>query len=184
VIEEIRRFARDRLPGYMVPSTLLVLAALPLTPSGKIDRRALTTSEDLTRETPKPSFPLRTELEQLIADVWCDALHLDRVGLEDNFFDLGGHSLLASKVHHRLVHALGRDFPISKIFEHPTAWSLVKYLTQGEAEQCWVPQPRSGSSGSPQAAHGRASERAELQKRATQQLKQRRDARREQASHE
>jgi amino acid adenylation domain-containing protein len=101
---ELRSFLKEKLPDYMVPSAFVALDALPLTPNGKVDRRALpdpgrtrsaVTSEE-TFEAP------RTAVESLIAEVWQDVLQVDRVGVQDNFFDLGGHSLLSLQVLLRL----------------------------------------------------------------------------------
>ncbi|HLF25329.1 MAG TPA: amino acid adenylation domain-containing protein [Anaerolineae bacterium] len=102
---EIRRYLRDSLPDYMIPSACVALETLPLTPNGKIDRKAL----------PAPELGIRdegyaaptTEMEKLVAGVWQDVLQLDQVGLYDNFFDLGGHSLASVQVVSRLEQLTG-----------------------------------------------------------------------------
>jgi len=106
-INEFRGFLKQKLPGYMVPSTYMFLDALPLTPSGKVDRQALP-APDLDRPRLEETFVApRTSLETIIAEIWQDVLDVDRVGRYDNFFDLGGHSLLSMQVVGRLEKKLG-----------------------------------------------------------------------------
>jgi amino acid adenylation domain-containing protein len=105
-INELRGFLKQKLPGYMVPSTFVFLDALPLTPSGKVDRQALP-APDLDRPRLEETFVApRTSLEMLIAEIWQDVLGVDRVGRYDNFFDLGGHSLLSMQVVAKLENKL------------------------------------------------------------------------------
>jgi amino acid adenylation domain-containing protein len=97
-IHELRRFLRETLPEYMMPSTFVILDALPLTPIGKVDRQVLLTSE---LEHPKPGGTFQTPrspMEKQMAQIWQEVLAIDQVGLYDNFFDLGGTSLLALQV--------------------------------------------------------------------------------------
>ena len=91
---DLRRFARTRLPDYMVPSFVVTLDALPLTPNGKVDRRALPVPFAEPQRRGERVAP-RTEMEQLVASVWKDVLHTADVSVHDNFFDAGGHSLLS-----------------------------------------------------------------------------------------
>jgi amino acid adenylation domain-containing protein len=117
-INELRGFMKQKLPGYMVPSAFVFLDALPLTPSGKVDRQALP-APDLDRPRLEETFVApRTFLETLIAEIWQDVLGVDRVGRYDNFFDLGGHSLLSMQVVARLEKKLGlRVNPGELIFQ-------------------------------------------------------------------
>lgn len=92
---ELRRYLRQRLPDYMVPVALVYLEAIPLTPTGKADRRALPAPEQAPSALHGTFLPPRTPLEAHIAEVWKEVLGVDRVGVYDNFFDLGGHSLLS-----------------------------------------------------------------------------------------
>jgi amino acid adenylation domain-containing protein len=119
-----------RLPSYMVPSALIPLAALPLTPSGKVDRRALPAPElkASSDEAPAASTPI----QELLAGIWAEVLGLERVGLEDNFFDLGGHSLLVTRVLSRLRWVLGVQLPVRALFEAPTVAELARKV---EAEE-------------------------------------------------
>jgi amino acid adenylation domain-containing protein len=137
---ELRQHLRQKLPGYMIPAALLTLDALPVTPHGKLDRAALPDPESPPHGSGCRDGAVLTQAERLVATAWCDALHLDDVGRYDNFFDLGGHSLLAAKVHTRLVEALGREFPVAKLFEHPNVSALARYLG-GEEEEALASGP-------------------------------------------
>ncbi len=119
---ELRAAVRERLPDYMVPSAFHFLEALPLTPSGKIDRRSLpdmeAAGELMGGET--GAVPPRTPLEEEIAGIWRQVMGVERVGVHDNFFDLGGHSLLAVRLLARIRRQLGRDLPLASLFAGPT----------------------------------------------------------------
>ena len=101
------------LPEYMVPAQLMRLDAMPLSPSGKLDRRALPEPQWQVREHVEP----QTELEQHIAGIWREVLGLARVGLRDDFFALGGHSLLATQIISRTRQACDVDLPLRALFE-------------------------------------------------------------------
>jgi acyl-coenzyme A synthetase/AMP-(fatty) acid ligase/acyl carrier protein len=106
------------LPDYMVPAQWVFLARMPLSPNGKLDRKALPKAEALA--TQQVYLPPETELEQQIAGIWQEILHVERVGLSDSFFDLGGHSLLATQAVSRINSQLGIDIALRLIFETPT----------------------------------------------------------------
>jgi amino acid adenylation domain-containing protein len=127
---ELRAHLKDRLPDYMVPSVFVVLDELPLTPNGKVDRRALPGPDQNRPESEKTFAPPRTRLERKLAAVWRDALCVDKVGVDDNFFEMGGHSLLLIQVHGKLRLELNRDVPIVKLFQHPTIRSLAGFLSR------------------------------------------------------
>src|SRR6185369_910393 len=99
---ELTRFLRDKLPDYMIPSIFKLMDALPRTPQGKIDRRALPTPDAGRPELDQEYTPPRTRTEEQLADIWAQLLGLPRVGVFDNFFELGGHSLLATRLVSRL----------------------------------------------------------------------------------
>jgi acyl carrier protein len=109
-----------------VPSAYVFLDALPLNRSGKVDHRALPAPD--REPTVDRLVAPATALETRLAEIWREVLQVDRVGVEDSFFDLGGHSLLLAQVHGRLLEALGRALPLVKLLEHPTIRSLARHL--------------------------------------------------------
>jgi amino acid adenylation domain-containing protein len=128
---ELRGFLQERLPEYMVPALFMELPALPLTPSGKVDRRALPAPE-AKRDAAVEYVAPQSEIERAIAAVWCELLGVERIGLDDNFFDLGAHSLLLVRAHGRLREALGRELTVVDLFRHPTVGALARHLSRGE----------------------------------------------------
>ncbi len=119
---DLRAFLRERLPEFMVPSLFMELPALPLTPSGKVDRRSLPEPDAAGPQSAAYEAP-RTELERTIAGVWRELLGAERIGLRDNFFDLGAHSLLIVRAHARLREALGRELTVVDLFRHSSVGS-------------------------------------------------------------
>lgn len=117
---ELREFLARRLPEYMLPSVLVKLAAMPLSKNGKIDRQALP-APDAERPDQRASFVApETEAEVEIAGLWKRLLHLDRIGIDDNFFDLGGHSLLALQALAEMRAHLGVELSLQELFAMPT----------------------------------------------------------------
>ncbi len=127
LMSELRHHLAERLPDYMVPQAFVALDALPLTPSGKIDRRALP-EPGRAQSVPGRYQPPSTPAETVIADIWAMVLKLERVGTQDNFFELGGHSLLATQAMSRIRQAFQVDMPLRAIFEAPTVSSLAAAL--------------------------------------------------------
>jgi amino acid adenylation domain-containing protein len=121
---ELRQFLRDRLPDYMVPNVFVELDRLPMTPSGKVDRRALPRPDRGRRDLDRRFVAAVTDVERTIVDAWAEVLGVERVGLDDNFFDLGGHSLLATQVVVRLRARLNVDLGVRDLFDAPTAREL------------------------------------------------------------
>jgi acyl carrier protein len=129
---ELRDALRRVLPEHMVPADLVLVAALPLTPSGKLDRgalRALRPARELapmapTAPTAEPEGDLKTELEELLAGIWQDLLGRGPIGLDDNLFDAGAHSLLAIQFTARVYDALDLEIPLRLLFESPTVRRL------------------------------------------------------------
>ncbi|MFD0586356.1 condensation domain-containing protein [Dactylosporangium darangshiense] len=118
--DELRAHLQRTLPEHMIPTHYIELTHLPLTANGKLDRKALpepdTHRPDLTTAYQPPTTPT----EALLAGIWAELLHLDQVGVTDNFFDLGGHSLLATQA----IARLGIDLPLAALFDHPTIKDL------------------------------------------------------------
>jgi amino acid adenylation domain-containing protein/non-ribosomal peptide synthase protein (TIGR01720 family) len=124
----LRASLKDRLPEYMVPAVIVVMAAFPLSPNGKIDRRALPPPGSQPQDDAVMAAPPRSGVERVIAEVWCEVLGCDRVSVHDNFFDLGGHSLLLIRVHTELRQRLQRPIAVVDLFKHPTVASLAGHL--------------------------------------------------------
>nr|WP_225778803.1 non-ribosomal peptide synthetase [Pseudomonas sp. Marseille-Q3773] len=124
----LQQHLRASLPHYMVPACLVTLADMPLTPSGKLDRKALPLP-DLGQSQHAYEAP-QTERQQQLASLWAQLLNVDRVGLNDNFFELGGHSLLAAQVVSRINLELGLDMPLQLIFTHPELRAFAQALDE------------------------------------------------------
>jgi amino acid adenylation domain-containing protein len=132
-ISELRGFLGDKLPDYMIPAALVTLDALPRTPQGKVDRRMLPAPTHERPDLDSGYVAPHTETERLLAEVWADILKLERVGVNDNFFDLGGHSLLATQVIARLREVLRADLPLRLLFESPTVVRLAAAVEEFQA---------------------------------------------------
>jgi amino acid adenylation domain-containing protein len=143
--DTLREDLRARLPAHLVPAAFVVLPAFPLTPNGKVDRKALPAPEStrgaaVSERAVAPSGPV----EELVAAIWADVLGLDRVGAEDNFFALGGHSLLATRVVSRLRATFGIEMPMRCLFDAPTVSALARVVQEswaGEQASPLVPVP-------------------------------------------
>ncbi|MES2890006.1 MAG: MupA/Atu3671 family FMN-dependent luciferase-like monooxygenase [Pseudomonadota bacterium] len=146
-VAELKEHLRDRLPDYMVPSHFVTLAALPQTPNGKVDRKALPAPDVALAPVVAAYVPPAGDTEQTIATVWKDVLNLPQVGTRDNFFDLGGHSLLAVQVHRKLRDVLQRELSITDIFRFPTIQSLSAYLSQDGADGAAAQQGKDRAEG-------------------------------------
>jgi amino acid adenylation domain-containing protein len=127
----LRSKLHESLPAYMLPAAIVILAELPLTPSGKVDRVSLSRRPIEERRADTLVQP-QSEFQALIAGIWKDLLGRRSIGIYDNFFDLGGHSLLLAQVHARLQKALHVRLPMVKLFEHPTVAMLASYLEVDE----------------------------------------------------
>jgi len=131
-ISELRSFLKEKLPDHMVPSGFVMLENLPLAPSGKIDRKALPKPDNLRPELETVYVSPRNDMELVIADIWQKTLKVEKVGIEDNFFDLGGHSLNVLQVYSKLREFLKADLAITDLFKYPTISSISRYLNQEE----------------------------------------------------
>lgn len=127
---ELRHFLQERLPDYMIPSAFMMLRALPLTPNGKVDREALPVPGMAKRDLQGAFVAPRNRIEQTLARIWEETLHLDQVGMNDNFFDLGGDSLLATQAISRARDTFHADVPMRALFENPTVSGLAVQIAE------------------------------------------------------
>jgi amino acid adenylation domain-containing protein len=126
----LRSFLQEKLPAYMIPSQFLFLDAMPLTPNGKVDRKALPSPASVRSELEVAFISPRTPAEQVVAGIWAEILRMDHIGLNDNFFKLGGHSLRGAQVISRLRDAFQVKLPVRSLFERPTVEGLVSEIAQ------------------------------------------------------
>jgi acyl carrier protein len=119
-VSELREHLQRKLPEHMIPSAVVFLEEIPLTPNGKIDRRGLPEPEQGRSQVEAEYVGPRTEAEEMMAEIWAEVLGVERVGVFDNFFELGGHSLLATQVISRVRDVFELEVPLRKMFEEPT----------------------------------------------------------------
>src|SRR5262249_33725481 len=135
-VSSLRAHLQRKLPDYMIPAAWVEIAAVPLTPTGKVDRRALPDPEagasgapaGSLRPSARASHSPRTPAELQLAGIWCEVLGCPEVAVEDDFFELGGHSLLATLLISRVRRALGVELPLQRVFEHPTLEAMAREL--------------------------------------------------------
>jgi aspartate racemase len=148
VFAELRRFLRQKLPAYMVPSSFVLLEQLPLTPNGKINRRALPPPDDslpLVQATPLVmSVPVSREMsngqprnavEARLVEIWQELLSVPSIGVHDNFFELGGHSLLAVRLFALIEQEFQKVLPLAQLFQTPTIAHLASALRGTETSK-------------------------------------------------
>lgn len=138
---ELRNFLKSKLPPYMIPNAFEIIDYLPLTPNGKIDRRRLSSPENLTAasgDSLQDSFASRAfvnprnQTESTLAQIWASILNLERISIADNFFDLGGDSLLAVRLIDRINKQFQQDLPLSSLFRNSTIETLANRLNVGK----------------------------------------------------
>lgn len=128
-VEKLRSYLKEKLPDYMIPSTYIIIDKMPLTPNGKVDRKALSQLSGKRIELDTDYVPPQNEVEKMLTDLWCEVLSIEKPGVNDNFFDLGGTSLLTAKVHHQLKETFSKDFSVVELFKYPTIRTLSEFLT-------------------------------------------------------
>ncbi len=126
-IIDLRRHLEERLANYMIPTAWVMLAALPLTPGGKVDHQALAAPEQM-RSVAEVYVSPRNATEAGLAEIWQEVLGLERIGVHDSFFELGGHSLLATQIIARIEVAFQLELPLRKLFETPTIAEIASAL--------------------------------------------------------
>ena len=124
---KLRGFLQSKLPAHMVPSAFVTLGRFPLTPNGKLDRKAFPVPE--FKSSMIEFSPPKTSTEIALAKIWCDILGLETVGIRDSFFEIGGHSLLVIRLASRIKSDLNFDLPVRAIFQHPTIERLAPIIS-------------------------------------------------------
>jgi acyl carrier protein len=134
-VTELKRFLSESLPNYMIPSSFVLLDHLPMTPTGKLDRRVLPAPGRSRPVLDNPYVGPRTPVEEGMAEIWAQVLNLDQVGINDNFFELGGHSLLATQVISRVINSFRVKVPLKSLFQAPTVADMAVVIVQNQAEK-------------------------------------------------
>jgi amino acid adenylation domain-containing protein len=135
LLPELRRHLKSKLPDYMLPEAFVLLNSLPLTPNGKIDRQALPAPEAYRLDLADAYTAPRTPLEKTLAQLWAEVLRLERVGINDNFFEVGGHSLMATRLISAIHTTFQVDLPLRSLFEAPTIARQAELLVKTMAEK-------------------------------------------------
>lgn len=136
-IVKLKEELLEKIPEYMVPSHFVQVEHIPLTPGGKLDKKALP-EPDLTKENGLKFVKPKTSIEIKLANIWSQVLKIERIGIQDNFFELGGHSLLAAQVISKVHVEFNTDIQFISIFEKPTISSLAKLIEQNSFEKPYV----------------------------------------------
>jgi acyl carrier protein len=135
-ISELYEHLKGHLPGYMIPASVIILDQMPISPSGKLDRRALPEPDQMRPDLEVVYLAPRTSIEEELAHLWSDMLSIEwdgalsPIGVNDNFFELGGHSLLATQIISRVRETYQVDLPIRRVFENPTIAGLSEIISQ------------------------------------------------------
>jgi amino acid adenylation domain-containing protein len=131
---DVRKYLKQKLPKYMIPSAVVLLDELPLTANGKVDRNVLPAPD---RDRPELEYVYqagRTPIEDTLAGIWAEVLKVDKIGIYDNFFDLGGHSLLATQIVSRIRNVFSIELPLRHLFESPTVAEIAVIVTESQAQ--------------------------------------------------
>ncbi len=133
--DELRRFLREKLPSYMVPSVFITIEAWPLTSSGKIDRRALPKPDGALAGVKDTYIAPRTPIEEKLVEIWQFVLKREQIGVRDDFFMLGGHSLLATQVVSRIRQTFGVELPLTVFFDKSTVEALAQIIGERQVQE-------------------------------------------------
>lgn len=134
---ELRTFMREKLPEYMLPSVFVTLRSMPLTPNGKVDRRALPAPDKAELASTGAFAAAKDDVEARLVEIWESVLGVRPIGVTDNYFELGGHSLVAVRLMKRIEEAFGKNLPIATLLQAPTIEQLAVILRQKGAEPAW-----------------------------------------------
>jgi amino acid adenylation domain-containing protein len=134
---ELRTYLKQKLPAYMVPAAVVLLEAMPKTPNGKVDKRALPAPKTADFAATQEYVAPTNELESKLASIWEIVLDKKPIGIRDIFFELGGHSLLAARLMHRIEQQLGLRLPLAALLQAPTVEQLARAMSQGEESSAW-----------------------------------------------
>ena len=134
VVPDLRRFLERRLPAFMLPSSFVVLESWPLTPNGKVDRRALPVPTPDRPDLDTPFIAPRSPLEESLCEICGELLGIERIGIDDNFFELGGHSLVATQLVSRVRAAFNVELPLCRFFETPTIRDTTDWISRTRRE--------------------------------------------------
>nr|AWI62628.1 nonribosomal peptide synthetase [Cystobacter sp.] len=140
-LPELHGYLKQNLPDYMIPAAIVVLERLPLTPGGKIDRRALPPPPAVRPELATRFAAPRTPVEEALAGMWSALLGVDRIGVDDDFFELGGHSLVATRLVSRIRSAFHVELPLRRLFEARTLGALAGVIEQAVRGGASAPPP-------------------------------------------
>ena len=137
-VPELREHLKEKLPDYMIPSAFVELDTFPLTPNGKVDRKALPAPDDSRPKAESEYVAPRTTIEEKIAEIWKELLGIDRIGIRDNFFDLGGHSLMAVHLFNRIEERFGIRLPLTTLFQSAALAELAEAVNEASTEASWA----------------------------------------------
>ncbi|BAZ49869.1 amino acid adenylation domain-containing protein [Nostoc sp. NIES-4103] len=138
-ISDLRSFLKQKLPEYMIPAYFVLLDGLPISPNGKVDRKALPAPEIAGIAGENNKIAPRTPQEEILALIWTEVLGIEQIGIHDNFFELGGHSLLATQVISRMRTAWAVEIPLRSLFENPTIAGLAKTVESAQKQEQTIP---------------------------------------------
>jgi aspartate racemase len=134
---ELRTYLKQKLPSYMVPAAVVLMEAMPKTPNGKVDKRALPAPKDADFAATQEYVAPTNELQEKLSKIWEVVLEKKPVGIRDNFFELGGHSLLAARLMHRIEQQLGQHLPLAALLQAPTIEQLSRMMSGGNGAGAW-----------------------------------------------
>ncbi|MDP9079353.1 MAG: amino acid adenylation domain-containing protein [Bacteroidota bacterium] len=136
-IQNWKQHLKDSVPDYMVPDNFIIIPAMPLTPNGKVDKKALAKHGVSVVDAGHGFVAPRTDIEKLVADIWIEYLGVKKIGVYDNFFELGGHSLIAVQVMTRIEKETGKRLPLAALFETSTVEKLAQLLEMDGKSITW-----------------------------------------------